>query len=264
MRITARATAPLLLALTIGVGACGGGDGDVEDAIEQAGGGNVDVDGDSVRVETEEGSFEMSSTGELPDDWPADVPLPDGFVVTAGSSVDGGAEGQLVAVSGNVAMTLDELDAFYADALDGWTEAARISSSSAGAPSLNVTYQVDDRMLSMGGVGRTGEVEVAFTYAYQPGTGSGETTGDAPDVDGGALGIDGADQALDTMGVEGIADAMVSALDADRYEMDGETVHIYLARGSRYDPMMGCIVAGSLIEDNPVVMHAADGSEQAC
>jgi len=252
MRITARATAPLLLALTLGVGACGGGD--EPSAAEEA----------AVRVETDEGSFEMSSTGQLPDDWPTDVPLPDGFVVTAGSSVDGGAEGQLVAVSGTVAMTLDELDAFYADALGGWTEAARISSSSGGAPSLNVTYQLDDRMLAVGGTDRDGDVEVAFTYAYQPGTDSGEATGEVPDVDARGLGIDGVDQALDAMGVEGIASAMVTALDADRYEMDGETVHIYLASDSRHDSMMACIVAGSLIEDNPVVMHAADGSEQAC
>lgn len=268
MRITAR-TAPILLALTTGLAACGGGDGNedaIEAAIEQAGGRDVEIDVDddsgSYRVETDEGTFEMSTAAELPDDWPSDVPLPDGFVITGGSSIDGGSSGRLVAVSGTAPLTLTELDAFYAGSMGGWTESMRSSSNSGGDELLNVTFAKDGRMLTVGGVDRGDQTEVSFTYAVDP-SGSEASATPGIDVDVDDLGIEGVDEALDAVGVEGIADAMVYALKADRYEIVGDTVHIYLG-GSSHDAMMACIVASSLVTDNPVTIHEADGTSTDC
>ena len=43
--------------------------------------GNVDADGDGVTVESEDGSFSSGAGTELPEDWPADVPTPDGLAI---------------------------------------------------------------------------------------------------------------------------------------------------------------------------------------
>jgi hypothetical protein len=81
-----RRTLPIIVALlALVVAACGGGDSLAENlterAIEQAGGGNVDVDFDEngddfeVNVQTDEGSMTIGG-GEIPDG--LTVPLPDG------------------------------------------------------------------------------------------------------------------------------------------------------------------------------------------
>lgn len=72
-----------------------------EKAIENAAGGEADVDLDvdsgEFKVETDEGSF--SSGGSLPDDFPVDqVPLIDGDVIQAVSTQQAGASGFVVLV----------------------------------------------------------------------------------------------------------------------------------------------------------------------
>lgn len=69
-----------------------------ERSIENAAGGEADIDFDadsgSFSVDTEEGSF---STGtSLPDDFPDDIPLVDGEVMSAASADDQGQRGFLV------------------------------------------------------------------------------------------------------------------------------------------------------------------------
>lgn len=98
------AVAPVSLALA----ACGG-DSDaeraeraIEEAIEQSGGGDVDIDLDDsgdgdVRIETDEGVFEASDGGDLPALIADNVPVPDGWV-SGGTSVVT-ADGQEVATA---------------------------------------------------------------------------------------------------------------------------------------------------------------------
>lgn len=74
-----------------------------EQAAEQVTGADIEVDEDGVSVESEEGSFSAdedglqmetedgsfeSQTGEIPDDFPGAVPLPDATVIN-GSRLDG-------------------------------------------------------------------------------------------------------------------------------------------------------------------------------
>lgn len=72
-------------------------------------------------------------------------------------------------------------------------------------------------------------------------------------------------EALDAVGPEGVASAMVSAMGAERYEMQGDVVHLYLSPDGMIDnAMMACIVAGSVTnEGDEVVIHDGDG-ETAC
>jgi hypothetical protein len=59
--------------------------------------GNVDVDGDGVTVESEDGSFSSGSGSELPESWPGAVPEPDGLAILSSSTMsDGDTEGYVV------------------------------------------------------------------------------------------------------------------------------------------------------------------------
>lgn len=76
-------TGALVAAALLTFTACGGGDAAdeaVEAGIEEALGSNADVeiDGDgNMAIETEDGSYAAGDAAEVPDDFPAEVPLPD-------------------------------------------------------------------------------------------------------------------------------------------------------------------------------------------
>ena len=77
--------------------------------------GNVDVDGDGVTVESEDGTFSSGSGSELPDTWPGDVPEPGGLEIMSSSTMsDGDSEGFVVIG----AVGADFLDR-YASELEG-------------------------------------------------------------------------------------------------------------------------------------------------
>lgn len=112
----------VLLAALLALASCGkAAEKLTEEAIEQsAGGGEVDIDDDgSFSFENDEGSFEVDSegnvkfegedgefsidgaSGELPDGWPDDVPVPDDLEILTGSKTSDG-EKDLFSVLGNV------------------------------------------------------------------------------------------------------------------------------------------------------------------
>lgn len=275
MRISARTITAFASVVVLGLTACGGDDSSekaVERAIERAGGGDVDVDVDEgsgdVRISSGDDSFDLSTTGDLPDDWPSDIPLPDDFAVSGGSSINGGSSGQLVSVTGTTELSLDEVAAFYTDALSGWTEALRSEVTHDGVRSLNLAFQLDDRFFSVGGQEQDGRTELGFSYTYALGEGEEPTTSIGldgnVDVDIDDLGIEGASEALEALGPERIAEALVSTLDAERYEILDGTVHIHLGDDASYSAMVACLVGSAVIADTPVVVHGADGTENAC
>jgi hypothetical protein len=77
--------------------------------------GNVDVDGDGVTVESEDGSFSSGAGSELPDDWPGEIPEPDGLEIMSGSTISDGDTDGFVVIG---AVDADFLDG-YAAALEG-------------------------------------------------------------------------------------------------------------------------------------------------
>jgi hypothetical protein len=63
--------------------------------------GSADSDDGSMTVEGEDGSFSGGATTELPDEWPSDVPAPDGLTIASAFVVsDTGSEA--ISVSGTV------------------------------------------------------------------------------------------------------------------------------------------------------------------
>lgn len=85
----------LALAFALGLSGCGAvADKAGEEIGEEIAGGilgaDVEVEGDSVTVETEDGSVTMSSTeGALPDGFPDDFPVYDGAEIDATSTMAG-------------------------------------------------------------------------------------------------------------------------------------------------------------------------------
>lgn len=264
MHIAVRRTATLAIAAALALSACGGSDDADSPSPDEPTPTAAADDGSSEADDGDTGADIATSTSRLPDDWPADVPLPRGIEVVGGTSIGAGDEGHQIAVAALVPMTIEELDAFYAAALTDWTETYRTEVVIDGAPSLSVGYELDGRVLLIGGNERDGQTEVGFTYTAPSGGGSAASGDVSVDVSADDLGIDGAQEALDALGIDGIAAALKIALSAERTEVEGGTIHIYLGAASSYTSQIACIAATAVSSDAPVVVHEARGDTTDC
>lgn len=122
-----------------------------EEAAEQAGGGEVDIDTDdgSVSVDTDEGSLNIGSQ-DLPEDLPEELPLPDGLAVQ-GSMSQQGDGGSTVGFQATYDGSFEDVEAFFDAELEdaGWTVTNSTSSETSGVRSAS--WQVE-------GFGHTGIV----------------------------------------------------------------------------------------------------------
>jgi len=64
--------------------------------------GNIDAETGEVSIESEAGSFSSGSTTELPDEWPSEIPEPDGLAITSAAVIGSDTE-QAFTVIGTVA-----------------------------------------------------------------------------------------------------------------------------------------------------------------
>lgn len=114
LSLAALATALLLL-----LAACSPGEELAEELAEQAlegeGGGDVEIDTDSgeVSIESDDGSFTIGG-GEIPTDWPVDVPS-GGEVLAVGEDQDGGGTLSMEFAGADY----DDMVAFYDSWVDG-------------------------------------------------------------------------------------------------------------------------------------------------
>ena len=77
--------------------------------------GNANSETGEFVVESEDGSFSSGSTTELPEEWPSDIPEPDGLAISS-ATVIGSDNEQAITVTGNVD-SVDFVDS-YARALE--------------------------------------------------------------------------------------------------------------------------------------------------
>ncbi len=132
----------MLLVLVLAAAGCGFGDSAGERLMEEVAGEaadedvDLDMDEDGITIETEDGEvsmdedgfsatgedgeFEAGAGGELPDDFPDEMPVPDGEIQLASSGSD--ADGQQLQVTIVAEDDLEALEALYADELEagGW------------------------------------------------------------------------------------------------------------------------------------------------
>jgi hypothetical protein len=153
IRIRRSATIAVLIAAT-GLTACGAvaekaGEKATEKAIESQTGGDVDVDTDdgSVSIETEEGSASFG-TGEVPEDWPDDIPLPDGLEVLTSSSTVSGNE-RLTAVTGSTDTEPEEILAWMKEELPDWEISGETTSTGTSGDLASAQFRSGERLVTL-------------------------------------------------------------------------------------------------------------------
>jgi hypothetical protein len=140
--LVAAATASLL----VGCGAAAekAAEKATEQAIEEQTGGDVDIDtsGDgSVEIETEDGSMSLG-TGEIPEDWPEEIPLPDDLVVQSGTTMDA-TDGRLVSVVGTTEETPQALLASMKEALADWEISGESTATASSGATTGAQWEKD-------------------------------------------------------------------------------------------------------------------------
>lgn len=120
--------------------------------------GGVDAETGEFNVESEDGSFRTGATTELPEEWPSDVPQPDGLAITAANVINSD-DGLGISLTGAV-----ESDAFvdsYASALEsaGFSE----QSSFTAEDTVNNTYTNGSWTLGFGYFGGNGDNQVTIS-----------------------------------------------------------------------------------------------------
>lgn len=121
-----------------------------EQAVEQATGVDVEQDGDSVTItsEDDEGGQVNITTGEgaeVPDEFPDDFPLYDGDVT--GSSSVASPDGSMVVVTVETKDDFDTVKDFFDKAFadEGWNVIFQMSSSEGGSQGISYTLEKDER-----------------------------------------------------------------------------------------------------------------------
>jgi hypothetical protein len=107
-------------ALALGVAGCGNAAEELtERAIEEGTGGDVEIDDDGFTFTDEEGNeVAVGDAAEVPENWPDDVPVPTGSIVSA--STAGGTTTLLVTVAEEPQPTFDALTNELTG--NGWSE----------------------------------------------------------------------------------------------------------------------------------------------
>lgn len=83
---------------------------------------DVDVDGDGERVVvSDESGTVMTMTEELPDNWPEDVPIMEGYTVIGSSAFEDPANELAMSITASGDAPTDEVADFYENNLPGWT-----------------------------------------------------------------------------------------------------------------------------------------------
>jgi hypothetical protein len=114
--------------------------------------GNFTVDGD-------DGTFTMSQGGEIPEEWPSEIPQPDGVALSGSSVIDTG-QGSGITLAGSV----DDADAFMAE-YGGNLEGAGLSKMSeySNPDSAAAVYGNDEWTMSIGASTFDDGVQVSIT-----------------------------------------------------------------------------------------------------
>ena len=121
-----------------------------EQILEEQIGGNVDIDtgGDgSVEIETDEGS-ESFGTGDVPEEWPEFLELPDDVEIQSGTTIDS-SDGRLVTIVGITDETPEEVLARYKDLLAEWEISGESTSSGGGSTLTGAQWENGKERVSL-------------------------------------------------------------------------------------------------------------------
>jgi len=130
-----------------------------EKIIENNLGGNADVNikGDSVNIETDQGNWQAGQGASLPDNWPADIYVPEGNIITAINT--GLNQGITVVVDKSVAELKDEYKEQMAGL--GWNSTTEFSIDN----SVILGAEKDGRLLSISIVSEDNQSTMVITWS---------------------------------------------------------------------------------------------------
>jgi hypothetical protein len=144
----------------------------VTEKVAESGGEDVDVSVDSesgeYSIESADGSTKMQvGSAELPDDWPAEIPLPEDYTLTAAmSTASSGSPGFNIGGSlpedADALAVFDEITAAFV--ADGWTEQQKGTSTFEGGSTSSASYD-NGTWQAVVGVSAPTEDEAAY-FSY--------------------------------------------------------------------------------------------------
>ncbi|MBK6858286.1 MAG: hypothetical protein IPG97_17475 [Microthrixaceae bacterium] len=148
----AAAAAAVVALILSGCGAAAekAGEKATEQILEEQIGGNVDIDtaGDgSVEIETEEGSASFG-TGEVPEDWPEFLELPDDLEIQSGTTIDA-SDGRLVTIVGITDETPEDVLARYKDVLADWEISGESTSTGGGSTITGAQWENGEERVTL-------------------------------------------------------------------------------------------------------------------
>ena len=140
-----------IAALALATSACSAEDvaeSAAEKAMEQAGGGDVDIDSDggTISMSSSEGTVQMGSGGSLPDAFPDDMPLPEGDYEVVSSFSQEGGDGIELQAALQVEASVDELADYFEQALpdSGWEIVDTREQSMEDLTSVTYSFERED------------------------------------------------------------------------------------------------------------------------
>jgi major membrane immunogen (membrane-anchored lipoprotein) len=140
----------------------GQADGDGNFTVEGADGetivGESDGEGD-FSMESEDGSFSVDSSGEIPESWPAEVPVPDDFDVGSASVIES-PDGSLITANGTSSLDNEAFVAAYGAALEsaGFDKLGEFS----GDGSVSASYEGAEWSVAIAGtIGTSDNISIS-------------------------------------------------------------------------------------------------------
>lgn len=127
---------------------------------------DVDIDGDGVSIETDEGKMQFGQGTKVPDEFPSDVPLPEADHTILSASVTNGDVGMMVSVPD---LDVSEESARILAALEGagWTVGDKSEMSSGTSRMYVLTAEKDGLEVGITLV-RDGDEDGSMMYAVSP------------------------------------------------------------------------------------------------
>lgn len=164
--------------LVVGVTSCGkitekASEKTAEKIAGDALGGDVDYDPDSgkVQIKNDDGTF---SYGEgVPEDWPDDIPIPDGMEVQGSITTDT-PEGKEHTLTGSTDKSVDEMADYYEEKMSDWTKKGGSTFESEGKM-VSLDYTKGNREVSMSIVRNEGDTDTTVLYTYTENSGGSDS-----------------------------------------------------------------------------------------
>lgn len=138
-----------------------------ERIAEASGGGEVDIDSSDGRIEisNEDGSYTAEAGGELPADWPADIPMPADYTIETVTTL-GSDAGTTTSVILRTAGLPDTVFASLEPDFESWTQESRTVSGVGADAFVLVSYVKGDVKLSL--TASHGDGDTVLSYATSP------------------------------------------------------------------------------------------------